>query len=111
MLPSQRELPGLVLRVVQPQLPGKGFVIRIQPGQGPGQTPLAYPWFSAFAFMPQPYGAGLEEHWVSATLTWRMSPRVRWLARYGYGTSMDDTSGGNNDYDVHLLQASMQYRF
>jgi hypothetical protein len=67
--------------------------------------------FNAGLVAGQPYGAGLEEHWASATLTWRMNARVRWLARYGYGVSKDDTSGGNNDYDVHLLQASMQYRF
>lgn len=67
--------------------------------------------FSDLGLAGQPYGAGREEQWVMTTLTWQMNPRVRWTARYGYGTSEDELSGGNNDFDAHLLQASMQYRF
>ncbi len=76
----------------------------------------SYTYYAADNFMAgmtagQPYGTDLEEHWLGATLIWRSSPRVRWTARYGYGMSDDKASGGYNDYDVHLLQASMQYRF
>jgi hypothetical protein len=67
--------------------------------------------FSDLGLAGQPYGAGREEQWVMTTLTWQMNPRVRWTARYGYGISEDELSGGNNDFEAHLLQASMQYRF
>lgn len=58
-----------------------------------------------------PYGAGAQEHAITATLVRRLSPSVRLTLKYGYYRYTDDASGGNNDFDAQLLLASMQYRF
>jgi hypothetical protein len=58
-----------------------------------------------------PYGAGTEENGISASLNWRITRKIRWTNRYSFLTSADDTSGGNNDFDAHLLYSSIQYRF
>jgi hypothetical protein len=58
-----------------------------------------------------PYGAQGEEHGVTAALIHRFSQRVRMTLKYGFFRNRDTTSGGNNDYDAHLVYASMQYRF
>lgn len=59
----------------------------------------------------QPYGAEFEEHGVTTTLTRRIRPNLRWTLKYGYFTNNDHTSGGNNDYDSHLVYSGMQYFF
>jgi hypothetical protein len=58
-----------------------------------------------------PYGVGIEEQGVTAGLSRQLSRRVRWTLRYGFFTSDDETSGGNNDYDAHLVYSTLQYRF
>jgi len=58
-----------------------------------------------------PYGAGAEEHGVTATITRRLTERLRLTLRYGYFHSEDDPSGGHNNYDAHVLYSSLQYRF
>ena len=58
-----------------------------------------------------PYGAGAEEQSINLTLTRRVNEKLRYLIRYGFFNNRSDTSGGNNDYDAHLLYTSMQYRF
>ena len=58
-----------------------------------------------------PYGAGLEEHGVTASVVRRVSRRVQVSLKYGFFRSRDETSGGNNDFDSHLLYGTMQYRF
>lgn len=58
-----------------------------------------------------PYGSGAEEHGVTATLTRRLSAKMRVKLRYGYFHSADDLYGGMNDYDAHLVYATLQYRF
>jgi hypothetical protein len=58
-----------------------------------------------------PYGSGAEEHGITATVVRRISERVRLTVRYGYYHSEDELSGGNNDYDAHVLFSSLQYRF
>ncbi len=58
-----------------------------------------------------PYGIGLEEHGATASLSRELSRRIRWTLRYGYFTSNDQTSGGNNDYDAHMVYSTVQYRF
>jgi hypothetical protein len=58
-----------------------------------------------------PYGSGAEEHGITATVVRRISERVRLTVRYGYYHSEDELSGGNNDYEAHVLFSSLQYRF
>lgn len=58
-----------------------------------------------------PYGAGIEEHGVTAGLVRRLTPRLRWTLKYGFYTSADELSGGYNDFDAHLIYSSVQYRF
>jgi predicted porin len=58
-----------------------------------------------------PYGAGFENNAVTATLTRRLSRRVSVSLKYGFFASNDETSGGHDDYDAHLVYTSLQYRF
>ncbi|MCU0782994.1 MAG: hypothetical protein MUF81_02900 [Verrucomicrobia bacterium] len=58
-----------------------------------------------------PYGAGAEEHGLTATLVRRLTERLRLTLRYGYFHSKDETSGGHNDFNAHVLYSSLQYRF
>ena len=58
-----------------------------------------------------PYGADAEENGITATLTRRISARVRWILRYGFFNNRDQAAGGYKDYDAHLLYTSVQYRF
>jgi hypothetical protein len=59
----------------------------------------------------QPYGAGAEEQSVTATISRQLTKRLRCSLRYGYFTNRDQTSGGHNNYDAHLVFSSLQYRF
>jgi hypothetical protein len=58
-----------------------------------------------------PYGAGGQEHSVTATLTRRISERIRVSLKYGYFRYLDQAAGGNTDYGVNLVYASLRYRF
>jgi hypothetical protein len=58
-----------------------------------------------------PYGAGGHEHSVTAMLTRRISERIRASLKYGYFHYFDQASGGNVDYSVNLVYASLRYRF
>lgn len=58
-----------------------------------------------------PLGAGAEEHGITATISRRLSERVRVNLKYGYFHYEDQLYGGNNDNEAHLLFASLQYRF
>lgn len=58
-----------------------------------------------------PYGAGAEEHGVTATLTRRLTQNLRLTLKYGYFDYEDESSGGNNDYQAHYVSSSLQYRF
>ncbi|HKS37955.1 MAG TPA: hypothetical protein VJW76_12235 [Verrucomicrobiae bacterium] len=59
----------------------------------------------------QPYGVDAEEHGIIATLSRRLTERVRWTLKYGFFNNRDRTSGGRNDYDAHLVMTSVQLRF
>jgi len=59
----------------------------------------------------QPFGAGAEEHTIGATLTRKLTERMRLKLRYGFFTYHDETSGGYNDFDGHLVYSSIQYLF
>lgn len=59
----------------------------------------------------QPYGAGTEEHGITAGVVRRLSSRVRLSLKYGYFTSHDELSGGQRDYDAHMIYSTLRYRF
>lgn len=58
-----------------------------------------------------PYGASSHEHGVTATLVRRISDRIRLTMRYGFFLNRDELSGGNENYETHMLFSSIQYRF
>lgn len=56
-------------------------------------------------------GAGAYEHGVTATLTRRITQNLRASLKYGYYNYEDAASGGFNNFEAHLIFASLQYRF
>ena len=58
-----------------------------------------------------PLGTDAEEHSVTATLTRRIRKNLRWNLKYAYSHYVDSASGGNFNYDAHLIYSSLQYRF
>lgn len=58
-----------------------------------------------------PYGVGASEHGINATVVRRLTPKLRLTLRYGYYVFNDDTSGGHNDYEAHVVYSGLQYRF
>jgi hypothetical protein len=58
-----------------------------------------------------PLGAGAREHGVTATLTRRINPHLRLNLKYGYYNYEDALTGGNSNFEAHLIFASLQYRF
>jgi hypothetical protein len=58
-----------------------------------------------------PLGTDAEEHSVTATLTRRISKNLRWNLKYAFSHYADYASGGNFDYNDHLIYSSLQYRF
>jgi hypothetical protein len=61
--------------------------------------------------LSQPYGAGAEEHGITASIIHRINERMQWNVKYGFFTNHDETSGGYNDFDAHLVYSSFRYRF
>lgn len=58
-----------------------------------------------------PYGAGAEEHGVTVGIVRRINDHLRLNVKYGFYSYRDELSGGNNDYDAHLIFTGLQYRF
>jgi len=58
-----------------------------------------------------PYGAGGQEHGVTATLTRRLNKNLRVMLRYGFFHSDDDLAGGHQNFDAHGIFSTLQYRF
>ena len=58
-----------------------------------------------------PFGSDIEEHVFSVSLNRRISPNMIWNMGYGYYTSNDAASGGNNDFDAHMVSTGLQVRF
>jgi hypothetical protein len=56
-------------------------------------------------------GAGAREHGVTATLTRRITQNLRASLKYNYYNYADAATGGFNNFEAHLIFASMQYRF
>lgn len=67
--------------------------------------------YNNYATVGLPYGAGAEEHAVTAEIVRRLTENLRLTLKSGYYHYTDDTSGGHNDFDTFLIFASMQYRF
>ena len=59
----------------------------------------------------QPFGAGDEQHSITATITRQISKALKVSLKYGFFTNRDETSGGLNNYNAQLVYANMQYRF
>jgi hypothetical protein len=59
----------------------------------------------------QPFGAGDEQHSITATITRRITKALQVSLKYGFFCNRDETSGGHNDYNAQLVYANMQYRF
>lgn len=59
----------------------------------------------------QPFGAGDEQHAVTATITRRITKALQVSLKYGFFCDRDETSGGHDNYDAQLVYASVQYRF
>jgi len=58
-----------------------------------------------------PYGAGATEHGITCGVTHRLRENLRLNLRYGFAKYEDEPSGGNLDYDSHMVYGSVQYRF
>jgi len=58
-----------------------------------------------------PYGAGAEQHGITAIVGRQLTQKLRLTVRYGYYRYRDEVSGGNYDYNAHVVFTSLQYRF
>lgn len=58
-----------------------------------------------------PFGSDAEEHVISVTMNRRISSNMIWNMGYSYFTSNDGASGGNNDFDAHMISTGLQVRF
>jgi hypothetical protein len=76
---------------------------------------VGYFYYRADDYQPPadgvPFGAGAEEHSVTATLTRRLTQNLRWSLRYAFTHYDDSASAGQFSYDAHLIYTSLQYRF
>ena len=58
-----------------------------------------------------PYGTSANDHTVNIGLTRNFSKTVRGSLNYGYFRHRDETSGGLDNYDAHLVFSTITYRF
>ncbi len=58
-----------------------------------------------------PYGSGLENYAITATLTRRITKNIRWALQYAYSHSHNEAFANYQDYDAHLIYSTLQYRF
>ncbi|HEU5395577.1 MAG TPA: hypothetical protein VFV81_00320 [Verrucomicrobiae bacterium] len=76
---------------------------------------IGYFYYRADDYQPPvggvPFGAGAEEHSVTATLTRRLTEHLRWSLKYAFAHYEDSAAGGHFDYDAHVIFSSLQYRF
>ena len=59
----------------------------------------------------QPYGSTARENAATVTLSRQFTRSLRGSLKYGYFNNDDVTSGGYNNYQAHLIAATMQFRF
>jgi hypothetical protein len=60
------------------------------------------------------YGYETEEHMIALTLTRVINENMIWNLRYGFltsNTTATDQSGGQDDFDAHMLSTGLQVRF
>lgn len=58
-----------------------------------------------------PYGTSANDHAVNVGLVRNFSKTVRGSLSYGYFRHRDETSGGIDNYDAHLVFSTVSYRF
>ena len=58
-----------------------------------------------------PFGAGAEQHGLTAGIVRRISKNMRLTLRYAFSHYTDELYGGHRDFDAHLVYSSLQYRF
>lgn len=58
-----------------------------------------------------PYGADAQQNEVSATLTRQINKSVQVSLKYSFSRYRDQTDGGLDNYDAHLVYLSTQFRF
>jgi hypothetical protein len=58
-----------------------------------------------------PYGSGLENYSITATLTRRITKNIRWALQYAYSHSHNEAFADYQDYRAHLIYSTLQYRF
>lgn len=58
-----------------------------------------------------PYGTSANDHTVNVGITRNFSKTVRGSLSYGYFRHRDETSGGLDSYDAHLVFSTITYRF
>ncbi len=58
-----------------------------------------------------PLGTDTEEHSITATLSRRITKNLRLNLKYAFTHYEDAASGGNFNYDAHVIFSSLQYRF
>ncbi len=59
----------------------------------------------------QPFGSSVTELGLTLKIDRRIRENLRWALQYRYLDNNDTTSGGNNDFDAHVVYSTLQYRF
>ncbi len=76
---------------------------------------LGYFYYRADDYQPPvnglPFGAGAEQHSVTATLSRRITKNLRLNLKYAFTHYEDSASAGNFNYDAHVIFSSLEYRF
>jgi hypothetical protein len=67
--------------------------------------------FSDNSAVSVPFNVSAEEHGITATVIHRFTSAMQATLKYGWWTLSDDTYGGRNDYEAHMLFSSFRYRF
>ncbi len=112
--PADQALPGIILDFQNDYWNGTfsvGYVINDTTNVQADYFYYRADNFVNNAAFSQPYGAGAEEHAATVTLSKQFNRSLRGSLKYGYYSNQDDTSGGYNNYQAHLLAASLQFRF
>ena len=58
-----------------------------------------------------PYGAGFEEHRITATVNRRLSENTHLVLEYGFVDFTETTTGGAGDHLAHLFSSTLRRRF